>query len=81
LIKTAEVLAAFPPALIGKQELALSFRLLGELGKLGEEELAAVIDTAANGPGADAAFEHLKMRRPPKQSLSEWHCPLSALTL
>ena len=49
-----------PPALLGKLDLPLTFRLLGDLGKLDDSEREAILDAAANAPDARAAGETLR---------------------
>jgi hypothetical protein len=50
LMKCAEVLATIPPALIGKIEIALSFRLVGGLGKLEAGERAKLVRRGCGNP-------------------------------
>ena len=45
-MKCAEILATLPPALIGKIDFPLSFRLVEGLGKIGENERTAIVEEA-----------------------------------
>jgi hypothetical protein len=57
LIKCAEILAKISPSLIGKIGMPLSFRLLGEIGDIDDDELGEIGAEAVNDE--DAACDRL----------------------